>query len=123
MTTHSLLRIVALIGVSLSSPGNVGREPCDIPHVDRVEPDVVQTGDVVAAFGNYLDWSHVADVLLTDADVVWLSHIVEQGSDFLKFRIPRSLAPGRYRVVLATGEQRPTLLDQEVVITVKRSDK
>ena len=55
MTAHSVLRIVALLGVSLSSSGNIGREPRDIPHVDRVEPDVVQTGDVVTAFGNYLD--------------------------------------------------------------------
>ena len=59
MTTHSLLRIVALLGVSLCSPGNIGRETRDIPHVDRVEPDVVQTGDVVTALGNDLDSSHV----------------------------------------------------------------
>jgi hypothetical protein len=123
MTTHSLLRLVALLGVSLSSPGNIGREPRDIPHVDRVEPDVVQTGDVVTAFGNYLDWSHVADVLLTDGDVVALTRIVEQESDFLRFRMPRSLAPGRYSVLLATAEQQPRLLDQQIVITVKRSNK
>lgn len=55
MTTYSVLRIVALLGVSLSSPGNIGREPRDIPHVDRVEPDVVKTGDIVTAFGSYLD--------------------------------------------------------------------
>jgi hypothetical protein len=122
MTAQSVLRMVALRVVSLCSPGNIGREPRDIPHIDRVEPDVVQTGDVVTAFGNYLDWSHVADVLLSDADVVALTHIVEQGSDCLKFRIPRSLAPGRYSVLLATGEQQSRLLNQQVVITVKRSD-
>ena len=61
----AVLRMVALLGVSLCSPGNIGREPRDIPHVDRAEPDVVQTGDVVTAFGKHLDWSHVADVLLS----------------------------------------------------------
>jgi hypothetical protein len=110
--------MVALLGVSLCSPGSIGREPRDIPHVDRAEPDVVQTWDVVTAFGKHLDWSHVADVLLSDGVLVALIHIVEQGSDFLGF-----LAPGRYNVVLATAEQQPRLLDQQVVITVKRSDK
>ena len=52
MAAHSVLRMVALLGVSLCSPGNIGREPRDIPHVDRAEPDVVQTGDIVTAFGN-----------------------------------------------------------------------
>jgi len=123
MTAHGVLRMVALLGVSLCSPGNIGREPGDIPQVDRAEPDLVQAGDVVTAFGKHLDWSHVADVLLSDGVLVALTHIVEQGSDFLRFRIPRSLAPGRYNVVLATAEQQPRLLDQQVVITVKRSDK
>jgi hypothetical protein len=123
MAAHSVLRMVALLGVSLCSRGSIDREPRDIPHVDRAEPDVVQTGDVVTAFGKHLDWSHVADVLLSDADVVALTHIVVQGSDFLRFRIPRSLAPGRYSVLLATAEQQPRLLDQQVVNAVKRSDK
>ena len=84
--------------------------PREIPHVDRAEPDVVQNGDIVTAFGEHLDRTHVANVLLSDADVVGLTHIIEQGSDFLRFRIPRSLAPGRYSVVLTTAEQQPTLL-------------
>lgn len=122
MTTHSVLRMLALLGASLASPGSIGRETRDIPHVYRAEPDVVQAGNLVTAFGEHLDWSHVADVLLTDGNVVALTHIVDQGSDFLKFRIPRSLAPGRYSVLIATAEQQSRLLDQEVVITVKRSD-
>lgn len=119
MAAHSVLRMVVLLGVGLGSPGNIGHEPRGIPHVDRVEPDVVQTGDVVTAVGKYLDWSHVADVLLSDADVVALTHIVEQEDDFLRFRIPRSLASGRYSVLLCTAEEQPRLLDQEVVITVR----
>ena len=123
MTTRSVFRIVALLGVILCSPGSIGRDPREIPQVDRAEPDVVQNGDIVTAFGEHPDRTHVADVLLSDADVVALTHIIEQGSDFLRFRIPRSLAPGRYSVLLATAEQQPTLLDQQVVITVKRSEK
>ena len=122
MAAPSVLRIVALLGVSLCSPGNIDREPRDIPHVDRAEPDVVQAGSVVTAFGEHLDWSHVADILLSDGVLVALAHIVEQESNFLRFRIPRSLEPGRYSVLLATAEQRPRLLDQQVVITVKLSD-
>ncbi|HXI43247.1 MAG TPA: hypothetical protein VNH18_30090 [Bryobacteraceae bacterium] len=122
MTTHSVLRMVALLGVSLGSPGN-SHEPRDIPHVERAEPDVVQAGNVVTAFGEHLDWSHVADVLLSDGVLVALAHIVEQESNFLRFRIPRSLEPGLYSVVLATAEQQSRLLDQQVMITVKRSDK
>ncbi len=123
MTAHGVLRMVALLGVSLCSPGNIGREPRDIPHVDRVEPDVVQAGNIVTAFGDHLDWSHVADVLLSDGVLVALAHIVEQESNFLRFSIPRSLEPGHYRVLLATAEQQSRLLDQQVVITVKRCDK
>ena len=74
----------------------------------------------MAAFGEHLYRTRVADVLLSDADVVALTHIIEQGSDFLRFRIPRSVAPGRYSVLLAAAEQQPALLDQPVVITVKR---
>ncbi len=43
MAAHSVVGMVALLGVSLCSPGDIGREPRDIPHVDRAEPDVVQT--------------------------------------------------------------------------------
>jgi hypothetical protein len=123
MAAHSVVRMVALLGISLCSSGDIGREPRDIPHVDRAEPDVVQTGDIVSAFGKHLDWSHVADVLLGNADVLALTHIVEQESDFLRFRIPRSLAPCCYNILLTTTEQEPRLLDQQVVITVRWSAK
>jgi hypothetical protein len=90
MATQSVVRLVALLGVSLCSPGDIGRESRDIPHVDRVEPDVVQTGDVATAFGKHLDGSHVADVLLADADVVALTQCLSNGatSSDSEFRNP-----------------------------------
>jgi hypothetical protein len=55
--------------------------------------------------------------------VVALTRMIEQRSDLLRFRIPRSLAPGCYNVLLTTTEQEPMLLEQQVVITVRWSDK
>ena len=54
MAAPSVLRMVALLGVSLCSPGSIGRDPREIPHVDRAEPDVVQNGDIVTVFGEHL---------------------------------------------------------------------
>ena len=55
MAAPSILRTVALLGVSLCSPGSMAGNPREIPHVDRAEPDVVQNGDIVTAFGEHLD--------------------------------------------------------------------
>jgi hypothetical protein len=75
MAAPSILRIVALLGVGLCSSGSTGRDPREIPHVDRAEPEVVQNGDIVTAFGEHLDRTHVTDVLLSKG-------VTSSGSEF-----------------------------------------
>ena len=111
--------VMALIGLGLCVPLSSPRDPHEIPHVDRAEPASVQAGNVVVAFGDHLDRSRVGDVILSNGDVTALAHIVEQKVNFIRFRVPKPLAPGRYSILLVPVGHDPALLDQRVYVTVK----
>jgi hypothetical protein len=119
MQALNRIRVTSLLGLGLWLPLTSARDTREVPHVDRAEPTSLLAGDVVVAFGEHLDRSHVADVILGNVDVAALTHIIEQKVDFIRFRIPKPVAPGRYSILLAPAGNDPSLLDQRVYVTVK----
>src|SRR5262249_5113090 len=96
-----------------------------LPRVYRVEPSAAKPDSIVTAFGVNLDRSHVLELMLNsvDSDSCALTHILEQGEDQIRFRIPKSPTAGRYSIVLmVTGHLEPELIDQQVFITILRAE-
>jgi len=112
------VRMAVVLAVSACLPANFAREPRQAPHINKVEPEVVQAGEIVVASGEYLDRSHVRDVVLANPDLTALAHIIQQTNESIKFQLPKSMPPGRYDILLATAEWQPELLDQQLFITV-----
>jgi len=47
-----------------------------------------------------------------------LAHIIQQTSEFIKFRLPKLRPASRYDILPARAEWQPELLDQQLFITV-----
>ena len=89
-----------------------------VPRMRRVEPAVVKAGEVATVFGESLDKSKVADLMLTTVSKQVSVEILEQAEAFIKFRVPANLEPGKYNpAVLMVRE--PMLLVQPVILTVE----
>ncbi len=89
-----------------------------VPMMRRVEPAVVKAGEVATVFGESLDKSKVADLMLTTVSKQVSVEILEQTESFIKFRVPANLEPGKYNpAVLMVRE--PMLLVQPVILTVE----
>lgn len=89
-----------------------------VPMMRRVEPAVVKAGEVATVFGESLDKSKVADLMLTTVSKQVSVEILEQTEAFIKFRVPANLEPGKYNpAVLMVRE--PMLLVQPVILTVE----
>jgi len=89
-----------------------------VPMMRRVEPAVVKAGEIATVFGESLDKSKVADLMLTTVSKQVSVEILEQTEAFIKFRVPANLEPGKYNpAVLMVRE--PMLLVQPVILTVE----
>jgi len=119
MQTLNRIRVTALVGLGLCLSLASARDPREVPHVDRAEPASVRPGEVVVAFGEHLDRSRVADVILSNGDIAALAHVIEQKVDYIRFRVPKPLTPNRYSILLAPAGHDAGLLDQRVYVTVK----
>jgi hypothetical protein len=93
---------MVLAAVVLSLLG-LDRGMASHPRVDRIEPEAAKAGALVTAFGVNLDRSRVHELILANVDRVALTsltHMVDQSDVFIQFRVPRTLAPGQFRVEL-----------------------
>jgi hypothetical protein len=87
--------------------------------VDRLEPAAAAPGSAVTALGANLGRSRVLELILINEDQSSLTHIFEQTDALIRFRVPRSLRPGRYGVELVTANQWGTgVMEQEPALTV-----
>jgi hypothetical protein len=83
----------------------------------RLDPEAGSPGDLVTAYGEGLDRSRVADLLLTNGERTALVNIVQQNEVSIRFRIPRMLAKGRYTLILCFGSCRQSV-EQPVTLIV-----
>jgi hypothetical protein len=113
------VRLVILLATVALSSINIDRGPTSRPRVDRIEPQTAKPGALVLASGINLDRSRVLDLILSNSEGTALTRIVEQSEMLIRFRIPQSLAPGQYRVILVLGDRWwPETLEQPVSIVV-----
>jgi hypothetical protein len=121
MILHSGLRIVALAIAPAVFSVNVDQGLSERPRLRTIEPQVAAPAEIVTAYGVNLDRSHVAELLLSGNDGTAITHMVEQRPDLIRFRVPSSLEPGMYQIVLVVDSRWETeLIDQDIVLTVVR---
>jgi hypothetical protein len=72
------------------------------PRMTSVEPMTAKVGDVVTASGENLDKNNVAELFLTDNKNDFKVEVTEQSAADIKIRVPDSVKPGRFGLVIRT---------------------
>jgi hypothetical protein len=89
------------------------------PYMKSVEPSTAKAGDVVRVAGDFLDKSRVAEVYLSRGSSDLKVEIVEQTADFIRFKVPAGVTPGRYGLTFLTAGPDPKLLEQPVYLLIE----
>ena len=105
MRLDLVMRMVSLLATVVLSPVSIDRGPAFRPRVDRIEPQAAKPGAVVVASGANLDRLRVVDLMLSNSGRSALTRIIQQSDVAIRFHIPHNLAPGRYQIMLALGDQ------------------
>lgn len=111
----SMIWIALLLLCAVPARGQNG----GFPMMSSVEPAAVKGGDLATARGVRLGTDAVAALFLTDGAIDVKVEIVEQTATTLKFRIPRSLKPGRFALMVQTPGQDGRYIEEPVKITVE----
>lgn len=87
----------------------------------EVRPDSGKIGAVLRVHGTELSKGKVGAVYLSDQTLDMLVKVLNQTDDFIEFRIPPSVKPGKFQLVLKTVGKEPRLLEQPFYIKVEES--
>lgn len=85
--------------------------------ITSVDPDTAKAGDTVSAKGQAIDSTNVDTVYLTDGTNDFKCQMVEQTATAIKFKVPDTMKPGRWAVMVHTKKDQ--LIEQPVKLTVQ----
>jgi len=105
------LTLVSLAALALTSalPAQV---------LQRVKPDNGQVGTVLRAYGTDLGKQKIDSLYLSDQTFDMMVKVLNQTDQFIEFRIPPFVKPGKLQLVLKTAGKEPVLLEQPVFVKV-----
>jgi hypothetical protein len=86
-----------------------------------VRPDSGKVGSVLRIRGAGLDKTKVDSVYLSDQTLDMMVKVLNQTDDFIEFRIPPSVKPGKFQLVIKTAGKQPHILEQPFYIRVEES--
>lgn len=89
------------------------------PRMTSVDPATVKGGAVVTAVGENLDKKNVSQVFLTDGKNDIKVEVTEQEAASIKFKMPATIKPGRFGLMVLTTGKQPKLIEQPVKVTVE----
>jgi hypothetical protein len=87
--------------------------------LDGVRPDSGKVGSVLRIRGADLDKTKVDSVYLSDQTLDMMVKVLNQTDDFIEFRIPPSVKPGKFQLVIKTAGKKPSILEQPFYIKVE----
>jgi hypothetical protein len=90
-----------------------------VPFMKQVQPDSGKIGSVLRVHGSFLGRTKVEELYLTDHTFDMKCKVLDQTDDYIEFRIPPSVKPGRLQLLVKTTGREPALLEQPVYITVQ----
>ena len=117
MRTGKVLSLLALLAMAAGLVWAVDKTGA--PYMKTVEPATAKAGDVVKVVGDFLDKTRVAEVYLTNRNTDLKVAIVEQTTDFIRFKVPAETKTGRYGLMFLTAGTDPKLLEQPVYLEVQ----
>lgn len=88
------------------------------PRLVSVEPTAAQPGGEATANGQSLDAANVTKLFLTAGGKDVEVEIREQTAETIRFVIPADTAMGSYNLMVQTGGDAPTLMEQPVQLEV-----
>ncbi len=91
--------------------------------LDAVRPDSGKVGSVLRIRGADLDKTKVDSVYLSDQTLDMMVKVLKQSEDFIEFRIPPSVKPGKFQLVIKTTGKQPHILEQPFYIKVEESSE
>ncbi len=107
-----MLRVIFFLGVAVSLPAQM---------LDSVRPDSGKVGAVLRVHGSELSKAKVDSLYLSDQTLDMMVKVLNQGDDFIEFRIPPSVKPGKLQLVLKTAGKQPHILEQPFFVKVEES--
>lgn len=93
--------------------------PAHAQIMTSVSPDSGKVGSVLRVQGLDLGKAKVDRVYLSDQTLDMMVKVLNQTDDSIEFRIPPSVKPGKFQLVLKTSGKEPQLLEQPVYIKVE----
>ena len=85
--------------------------------VTAVDPPAAKAGDTVSAKGEAIDNGNVDSLYLTDGTNDFKCEVVEQSATAIKFKVPDTMKPGRWSVMVHT--KKGQLIEEPVKLTVQ----
>jgi hypothetical protein len=86
-----------------------------------VSPDSGKVGAVLRVQGSELSKQKIDSVYLSDQTLDMMVKMLNQTDNFIEFRIPPSVRPGRFQLVIKTAGKQPQILEMPVYIKVEES--
>jgi hypothetical protein len=91
--------------------------------LDAVRPDSGKVGSVLRIRGTGLSKATVDSVYLSDQTLDMMVKVLNQTENFIEFRIPPSVKPGKFHLVIKTAGKEPHILEQPFYIKVEESNQ
>jgi hypothetical protein len=93
--------------------------PAQVPVMHDVQPDSGKIGSVLRVHGVFLGKARVDEVYLTDHTFDMKVKVLDQTDEYIEFRVPPFVKPGRLELLVKTTGKEPVLLEQPVYITIE----
>ena len=91
--------------------------PLRAQSITAVEPFTARAGDTVSAKGEGIDGANVDTLYLTDGTHDFKCQVVEQTATLIKFKVPDTMKPGRWIVMVHT--KKGQLIEEPVRLPVE----
>jgi hypothetical protein len=89
--------------------------------LSSVRPESGKIGSVLRVQGSELSKAKIDSVYLSDQTLDMMVKVLNQADNFIEFRIPPSVRPGRFQLVVKTAGKEPRILEMPVYVKVEES--
>lgn len=100
-------------------PAVTARDPQPTPLMRVVEPATAKAGDEVTVTGDNLGKDLVIEVYLTDRTNKTKVSVVSQTNTEIKFKVPASLKPGKYWLMVLANMAEPLLIEEPARLIIE----
>jgi hypothetical protein len=89
------------------------------PRMTSVDPATAKAGAEVTVAGENLEKANIAEVYLSDGEKDLKVQVTEQTATSMKIKVPDTIKPGRFGLVVLTTTKPAKLIDQPVKLTIE----